>query len=146
MKTILETLQPDQVTSRKELHELVNTLVKTMVPAVVQKNSFIINDVPKDIAISADEQVLSSIIGCMLRMMAGRVQDGCIRIVANTVDGFVVIQAKDNSGSHNGFITSDLQEAMLYVRRLGWYLSVAIGGETTTEISFCFPNVRKTVS
>jgi hypothetical protein len=58
----------------------------------------------------------------------------------------VVVQVKDNSGSVNGFITSDLQEAMQYVRKLGWYFSIAISGETATEIALCFPNIKRTVA
>ena len=53
----------------KNLHQLVGVAVGNVLPAAVRRNSFIVNEVPRNFVIKTDETILSNVLDGLLSIV-----------------------------------------------------------------------------
>ena len=117
------------------LQSLVSTVIKSLLPAAVRKNSFIINDIPENFVIDADEQIIES-------LLTGFVEEGitsgcnnCIRIGANFNGNFVMLYIKESNHA-NGY--NQLQNLQSNIEKVGGHIGITYEKGNTTTLTFCF--------
>jgi hypothetical protein len=123
-----QTLNPPvsaMYNSSVSLYKLVNKLQASLLSRATARKSFIINDIDKSIAVAAEENMLSYVIGSILISSVYSSTASCIRIEAASADNQLQIRIRNS----NAFVYSS------YERILGEFLDAAnkLGGNIGLE-------------
>jgi hypothetical protein len=137
METTINSCNPS---TKKTLDQLVSLLAAGSLPAAVHRKSFIVNDVPRALPISADENMLATVLSSILQIVISHTENSCIRIAANINDKIVNVQMQDNNFNGN-VIESDLKQVQTIANKMGGYLSIHTNLKKITSIAFSFPNI-----
>src|SRR5688500_9801799 len=78
------------------LHELIDQLMTGLLPLVVGKKSFIINDVDHQFTLKTDEHVLAFVLGNLLSGAVNGTENVCIRVEAVNEDDNVLIRVRND--------------------------------------------------
>ncbi len=133
---------PEKMPHPKNLHQLVGVAVGNVLPAAVRRNSFIVNEVPRNFVIKTDETILSKVLDDLLSMVTSNSKHSCIRIKAKEYEDIIFVSVKDNN-SLVDYKVSDNLEAVKHLAR-GMNGSVNIENiDKTTTILLSFPNFPK---
>lgn len=127
-------------TRDKTLKSMVKELVTELIPATVNNNSFIINDIPGELRLVANPDIISSVMRNLLNTMAAHTAGSCIRITAKTYSDVVLIQVKDHSVNGNT-LAYNLQATQPIAERIGGFLGITSQWKNETVIVFSFPNL-----
>ncbi|MBK5269838.1 MAG: HAMP domain-containing histidine kinase, partial [Bacteroidia bacterium] len=109
-------------------------------PAAVRKKSFIINDVPERLAITADENMLASVLSSLLHTVVSHADNSCIRIGANVQGSNVMVNVKDSSNNYYS-LAGELELVQQLAHKMSGYVSVSDRQEKSVTIAFSFPNL-----
>ena len=126
------------INSSYRLFALVEQLLRSNQPSIEQSHSCIVNDIPEDLEVRTDTEMLSSVISGMLSLAIIHAKDSCLRISATLNCGTVQLNLKDynrfNSYSH----PQGLHRVQSMANKLGGTLAVAAmrQGEKTIALSF----------
>lgn len=124
----------------KTLDQLISLLANSALPTAVQKKSFIVNDVPEKLAITADENMLASVLGSLLHTVVNHADNSCIRIGANVNGNNVLVNVKDSSNNYYS-LADDLRQVQQLAQKMSGYVSVSERHEKSVTITFSFPNI-----
>jgi len=138
MKDQLQASQPDQP---KTLDYLVNLLATSVLPTAVRRKSFIVNEVPHEFRIVADENMLASVLSGLLQTIVTHAENSCIRIAAKEYGNVILVHLKESGNFNNQAIANDLQQIQLLAKKLGGCVSISNRREENTTIAFSFPNL-----
>ena len=121
------------------LSHLVKQLAISSTPAALKRGSFIVNDVPGDMNIAADENMLASVVGGMLNTVVNHAENSCIRIDARTHGNIVLVEVKDSSSINSYAVASGIQKFQPMAEKMGGYLCITSQHEKMMTIAFSFP-------
>lgn len=124
----------------KTLDQLVSMLATSALPAAVRKKSFIVNDVPEKLAISANENMLATVLGTLLHTVVSHADNSCIRIGANVNGNNVLVNVKDSSNNYYS-LAGALEQVQQLAQKMSGYVSVSDRQEKSVTIAFSFPNI-----
>ncbi len=124
----------------ENLNKLVDRLSEVFLPAAVQNQSFFLNDVPADLAITSNTQYISSVLSRMISTVVKHVSDTCIRFTARRHGNIVVLEVQESGSVHGFAMASELQQVNSLAERFGGRLSITLPRPETTAISFSFPD------
>ena len=128
-------------TTPKTLDYLVSLLATSVLPTAVRRKSFIVNEVPGEFYISADENMLASVLSSLLHTVVTHTENSCIRIAAKEYGNVILIHVKDSSNFNNYAVASDLQQIQALAKKMGGCVSITSRREENTIIAFSFPNM-----
>src|SRR5689334_19480079 len=94
--------------TKTELRPLVNSLVKSALPTAISRQSFIINDIPCNTYLEADENAVALIFSKLLENTISSSHKGCIRISAKQEDDYITISVKDNNSDYSRYISGKM--------------------------------------
>ena len=135
------TINSPILATKKTLNQLVNLLAAGSLPAAVQRKSFIVNEVPRAMAIAADENMLATVIGSMLQIVINHTENSCIRISANVLEKNINVRILDSGSFRSNAVASDLKQVQTLASMMGGYVSINKELEKVTGIAFSFPNL-----
>ena len=117
------------------LQTLASSIIKSLLPAAVRKNSFIINDIPNSFVIDADEQIIASLLTGFVEEGITNSYNNCIRIGAKFSGNFVVLCIKEtnHSSSYN-----QLQNFQSQIEKVGGHIGIAYEKGNVTTLTLCF--------
>lgn len=118
------------------LNQLVSRLLDSYIPLAVAKNSFIINDVQRDLQVKADEQVLSLVVSNLLTNAIDTSKMVCIRVEAIKTETGVQIRVRHNGASYYSTVTNSFSQAMEAARMLGGNINIYNRWNEGTTITF----------
>lgn len=124
----------------RTLKSLVKELVTELIPATVNNNSFIINDIPGELRLAANPDIISSVMRNLLNTMAAHTTGSCIRISAKTYSDVVLVQVKDHS-MNGSTLAYNLQATQPIAEKIGGFLGITSQWRNETVIVFSFPNL-----
>lgn len=124
------------------LRQLASNLISSVLPAATRNDSFFVNDIPEDLDIDTDPQLVASILGGMLSTIAQHAKSSCIRLSAKIYHDVILVHVKDCSSSHSYDIYSVLQRLLPMAEKLGGYVGVSSHRQNVTTVAFSFPNFR----
>ena len=117
------------------LQTLASTIINSLLPAAVRKNNFIINDIPKNFVIDADEQIIASLLKGFVEEGITSSSNNCIRIGANCSGNFVVLCIKEtNHASHY----NQLQNLQSQIESVGGHIGITYEKGNITTLTLCF--------
>lgn len=125
------------------LKDLANQLIKGLLPAAISRNSFIINDVPDNTFIEADEELVAHILGSLLNNTIGSSNNGCIRVAVSQEDGYTVLSVEDNNNDYSRFISGKMGKIKPAVKKIGGDLAFEFNkrNSITILVSFAKNNI-----
>ncbi len=129
--------QPENVHLRKMVSELVTGIV----PATVRHQSFLVNDIPCDMTLSANAKAVAAVLGKLINTMAVHTNKSCVRITAKTSSDVVLVQFRDQNSTNSYTIAQSLLSAQPIAEMIGGYLGVTSQRKNETTIVFSFPNL-----
>lgn len=136
---------PDSVKthSSKNLHKLVSMTAGNLIPTAVQRNSFIVNDIPRDFQIVTDEVILANILNCLLSTVVSHSKHSCIRISAKEYGDIIFVSVRDNGSFSDYTVSGNLEEANLLAKKMNGAVSIRDKQDKFTTILLSFPNFPK---
>lgn len=140
---ITETVQPPKTALKRTLQELIDRLVTGELPAVVAKNSFIVNEVPGELLIAADEKMLARVLGNLLHTVVSNAENSCIRVAAKAYGNIVLVHVRDTRRSDNRTIMEHLEQMQPLAEKVGGCVTVCNRQEETITVAFSFLNYPK---
>lgn len=127
--------------TRSNLHHMVNRLAISSLPMAIRNRSFIVNDVPDELFVSTDSNVLASVLSGLIQSLIIYTTNGCVRVSANRQDDTILIQVKDNGQCDKMSVEKRIAQVRPLAEKLGGALSVTDNG--TNVIMFAFRNILK---
>jgi len=128
-------------TTPKTLDYLVSLLATSVLPTAVRRKSFIVNEIPGEFYITADENMLASVLSSLLHTVVTHTENSCIRIAAEECGNIILVHMKDSSNFNNYPVANDLEQIQALAKKMGGCVSVTSRREENTVIAFSFPNM-----
>jgi hypothetical protein len=122
------------------LRLLVNRLVSDSLAPTVHNKSCIVNEVPADIRMIADEDKVMPVISELLTSVVANARNGNIHISAERFRDVVILEIQERN-NYNGYaLAYRIQSIEPQATMLGGYIRMKGQQELITTISFSFPN------
>ncbi len=125
------------------LRQLTNQLIKGILPSAISRNSFIINDIPAETNLFADESLVAQNFSSLLNNTVGSSHNGCIRVSAKQEDNHIIISVKDNNNDYSRFISGKMTKVKPAVNKIGGDLSFEFTQRNSITILVSFTNTNK---
>lgn len=136
-------LTPALQTTSSNLSILISRLVSSALPTAVRRKSFILNDIPRELYIAGNENILAAVLSNLLNTVVSHTENSCVRISAKVYGGITLVYIKD-SGSFNKYtVACKLQELQLLAKKVGGCISFINRITEAPSIAFSFPHVSK---
>ncbi len=120
------------------LKALASDLIKGVLPTAISRNSFIINDIPDQAILDADENVVAHILGSLLNNTVSSSHDGCIRISAAQEGTYTIVTVNDNNNDYSRFISGKMAKVKPAIAKLGGDLSFEFNQRNSITILISF--------
>ena len=139
----MKTMEPSFSFSnppKTALQNLVDRLIKTLLPVAVRNNSSIVNEIPSKLSIGGDENRVASVINGLLRSVINNARESCIHISAKEMYGKMVMLCVKDSNSYDTYaMACSLQDVVPLAQRIGGRLDITNPQQNVTTIAFRFP-------
>lgn len=122
------------------LHGIVDRITIGTLPAATRKNSFIINDIPTDMQVNADEHMLAAVFGSLLNTVINHSCNCCIRISAKLYGQIVLVNLKESNAVNGQAFAGSLRQIQQLAERIGGTVSINSDRTRETTILFSFVN------
>ncbi|MGC4037644.1 MAG: hypothetical protein QM764_16910 [Chitinophagaceae bacterium] len=122
------------------LNELIGRLISSYQPLAETQKSFFINDVPNGLLISADHQVLATLLGSIFYIVARSTSSNYIHVHSASEGDRASISITDNSPSGTYGILYEFQHLRLLSKPLDGFLQIETRYNKETTITFNFHN------
>lgn len=121
------------------LEDLVNRLLPRFQQAASGQNSYFINDIPAGFYIDADENLLATVISCLLGSMAKRSRNSCVRITAKRYNNIVLLRLKDaNNKTADAIRYNDWRKVKPLAEKLGGCILAGAGWYDSLTVTLTF--------
>lgn len=138
-----EAIHEGKIVKKRTLQELVDKLVTGELDAVLQKESFIVNEVPGELVIAADEHMLARVLRGLLHTVVSNARNSCIRVAAKVYGDIVLVHVRDTRRADTKTITERLDEIQLLAEKVGGCVTVCNQQEEAITLAFSFFNGTK---
>jgi len=137
MKTMEHT---DNNPPKTVLQNLVDGLIKTLLPVAVRNNSSFVNDVPSKLNIRCDGNIVASVINGLLLSVINNARETCISISAKEMYGkMVMVSIKDSNSFNTYAVACSLQDVVPLAKKIGGELAITNPKQQVTTVVFKFP-------
>jgi signal transduction histidine kinase len=77
------------------IHQLVSRLIASLQPSAVKRNNILLNDIPGELLVNADENTLAYVLSNLVNSAVSTTENSCIHIEAVLTDDHTMIRVKD---------------------------------------------------
>lgn len=141
MTTVFKSAYPSSVESVSTLQQLVGSLMQTFVPVASRHKNHFINDIPDDLYIDADRELVASVLSGMMSAVLKNAKDSCIRLSAKLYGNVVLVHIKDYNSFNYFPIENGLHQLQPLAEKVGGSVSVTSQRQNVTTLAFSFPNM-----
>ena len=120
------------------LHRLVSELVESLLPLTIKRHSLVLNEVPRDFFVGADEDMLAYVLWSLINGAIQSTHSECIHIEGVAMDGCMMIRIKDVGTYFRHTISREYRQVQHVAERLGGSISI----ENGRNAAFCISNNR----
>lgn len=123
------------------LQSLINQLLRHSLSEIMRySDSSVMNEIPADFTIQAEESKIAPVIREVLETVIGNARKGRIHIRAERFRDIIILEIQDMS-SYNGYaLDYSIRALEPLARMVGGYISIKGQQKLDTTISFSFPN------
>jgi hypothetical protein len=136
------SIQPGIYTS---LNQLIESLLQTHRSVAIQNKSLVVNNIPKDLLINTERDMLTSLISSILATVVHYTKGSCISISAKVYHDIILLNIKDNSLINNEAVISSLNRLQPVAEQLGGNISINIAPGQTASVILSFISGGKTI-
>ncbi len=136
-------LTPALQSTSSNLSMLISRLVSSALPTAVRRKSFILNDIPRELYIAGNENILAAVLSNLLNTVVNHTENSCIRISAKVYGGVTLVYMKDSGSLNKNTVACQLQELQLLAKKVGGCISVITRQTEAPSIAFSFPHMTK---
>lgn len=122
------------------LQEIVHRIAASSLSAAARKHSFIVNDIPTDLSVDTDENLLASVVATLLYTVIDHTEYSCIRVSAKTFGEIILVNVKEVHRAGGHAFDGNLRGIQKLAERIGGAVSVSNNREKSTDILFSFAN------
>jgi len=125
---------------KTSLQLLVNRLVSNSLAGIVHSKSIVVNDVPSEFFITADENKITPVIRELLTTVIANARNGRIYISAERFKDIIILQIQDRN-NYNGYALGySLKAIECEATIIDGNISIRGQRQLVATISFSFPN------
>jgi hypothetical protein len=139
--TVFEPCSYHSLQIAANLRQLTDDLIDSLVSAAMDNDSYFVNEIPDELDIDTDPQLVASVLGGMLSTVAQHAKSSCIRISAKIYHDVILVHVKDCNNSQNYDIYHSLQELKPLAEKIGGIIDVNSLRLKVTTVVFSFPNL-----
>jgi K+-sensing histidine kinase KdpD len=103
---------------------LVANVAQSILPTAVSRHSFFVNDIAPDLQVSADKELLASLLSNLLQTAVSQTESDCIRISAFEQQQHVFLQVSENGRCYNANIFQEMAQLMPMAATLGGTVAI----------------------
>jgi len=140
MNTTYIADSPALPSAKISLHKVVSDLVQSMLPSMVRRHNLVLNEIPRDLFIEADENMLAYVLWSLINGANQSTRSECIHIEAITMDDRMMIRIKDVGTYFHHAISREYRQVQDVAEKLGGSISIENGTDYGTNASFCISN------
>ncbi len=122
------------------LHQLVDRISECYLPAARQHENFFINEVPREISISQNQEWVASIISGMIATANERMKKTCIRFLAKKYGPVIVLELREAVRTELPGDDRQIDYIQEMAEKIGGCLYISTREEEKILMSFSFPN------
>ncbi len=131
---------PGSTLVHSSLHHLIKEVTESLAPDVFRNKSAIINDVPHDIIVSTEKELLASVLSSLMNLVIMHTENSRIRITAKLYGNVVLLHVKDDGCLNYDSISQRLARIQSLAERLGGFVGFTSYRNKLTTIAFSFMN------
>lgn len=122
----------------ENLHQLVDRVIISFLPAAVRNHNFFINEVPAEMPVEHNNEWVASIISGMIAIAANSTSNNCIRFSAKKYGYVFVLEMQEfNTIPVNTY----LRQLQRLAEKMGGCLFFTQQSKEKSIMSFIFPNL-----
>ena len=123
------------------LNQLVKQLFNTHLPVAIQHNSFIMNEVSKDISLITNKFLVGNLMSAILQTIIEHTHNSCIKINAREYEDIMFIRFDFNNQHNTAAINYRLEKVKYIADKLYGNLEFEANDAHHASITFRFPNL-----
>lgn len=122
------------------LRQMVNQLLTSLQPLALRRDSIILNGIPHDLTVLAEENILAYVLWSLLNGAVNSRNNECIHIVAFVAQDRTMICVKDVGTYYYHAISTEYRKIQYAAEQLGGSISVDNDELHGTNVSFSISN------
>jgi C4-dicarboxylate-specific signal transduction histidine kinase len=122
------------------LHKLVSGLVQSLLPLTVKRHNLVLNEIPRDLCVGADENMLAYVLWSLINGAIQSTHNECIHIEGVVMDDCMMIRIKDVGTYFRHTISREYRQVQHVAARLGGSIRIENGMDHGTNAAFCISN------
>jgi C4-dicarboxylate-specific signal transduction histidine kinase len=132
---------PGKRLSSSSLYHLINDVTQSLAPDTFRSKSAIINDVPEDLIVNTNKELLASVLSSLMNLVITNTENSRIRITSKQFGNVVLIHVKDDGCLSYDSISQRLTKIQSLAERLGGFVGFTSYRNKLTTIAFSFMNM-----
>ncbi|HEX7902780.1 MAG TPA: hypothetical protein VF487_02795 [Chitinophagaceae bacterium] len=141
MKSVYTPTLPTVPKNSTSLHGMINLLSVSNMPSAIRHRSILINEIPSEILVNADEQKLAAVLGMLLHTVIDHTNDSCIRISAKAYGNVMLVHIKENIHPYGQTFNCKIKEAQKLAEKIGGNVTVTSYRNDVTTVVLSFMNL-----
>jgi glucose-6-phosphate-specific signal transduction histidine kinase len=125
------------------LHHLIKEVTESLAPDTTHSRSAIINDVPEDLVVSTNKELLASVLSNLMNMVITHTENSRIRITSKLFGNVVLLHVKDDGCLNYDSISQRLTRIQSLAERLGGVVGFTSYRNKLTTIALSFTNMAE---
>ncbi len=130
----------ENISSNHNLTDVVDRVVKTLLPNAIRNKNFFVNDIPDHFQVGTDPQVIASVLGGLLSTVASYAKDSCIWLSAKLYGNVILVHVKNSNGFASNAVGNRLQQLQGLAGRANGTVGFTTYQSNITSVTFGFSN------
>lgn len=122
----------------ENLHQLVDRLITSFLPAAVRNHTIFINEVPVELPVEHNNEWVASIITGMITIAATTTTNNCILFSAKQYGHVIVLEMQEFNKIP---LNTDFRQIQRLAEKIGGSLSITVQSPEKSSMLFSFPNL-----
>jgi hypothetical protein len=141
MRTEIITPGPAGIIDSVCVFDVIDRLSESLEPLTISNNVSIINDVPPDLFVGTDKNLLASVLSNLLNLLINHQDSGSIQISAKLFGNVVLLHIKDDGGRDFSPVAQNILRIQPMVEKLKGFVGITSHRNDRTTIAFSFVNM-----
>lgn len=141
MPTVITPMYPVTSQDFVTLSELTSNLSAGFLPLARTNKSVIVNDIPEDLFIDTDIELVASIFAGLLAAVVKNAKESYIRLSAKVYGNVILLHIKDHNNFNYCTVENKVQQLIPLAEKIGGSVSVTSQRNNVATFAFSFPNL-----
>jgi hypothetical protein len=139
--TVLKPVETERLSSFTTLDKLADRMIESFSPLAAHSRNHFVNDIPEQLYIDTDENILASILSGLLHAVVRNAKESCIRISAKIYSNVILVHIKDYNSINYCPVENSLSDLQFMAEKIGGSVSITSQRHNVATFAFSFPNL-----